>query len=412
MEKNEQDNVYEKVEEDRLYETPYEKSDSPAEAKYENQGAIYETPSDVTDAIYTDVEVHAATDDNDRSSPDYMDTREIAQGDASQTSEESKKEDDDSDSAESSQEEKVETAAEVQEDSSSSSSEDEEEKEAPRVQKVNGDAAALESSSSSSSEQGEPAEPASADPCDDTPVHMDEDNADDGLMMAYSIPPSKVNEPEEIVDYSLKPAENDTVVEDNSDPTQPEISLFVRLSLGSSRDLQVRAGHRRPQVPGPEPLLFLIRRGGWCSETGVVLEWSERLRCQRRRGAGLLPPVSPIPSPPLLLDSVRLCEAESADSLWLRRQRKPPSRGTCCPARTANPLEGGGHLTGQRAGTGARGNEDLSHGERERETVLSRVPGSHEDLSQRQTVLSRAPGSRGHRDREDARPGAAGSEFN
>ncbi|KAJ8355516.1 hypothetical protein SKAU_G00183100 [Synaphobranchus kaupii] len=225
MEKN--GNVYESVKEENAYETPYAKGASPPEAKYENQGAIYDNPSDGSDAIYSEVQVHAAAGDGVRTSPDYMDTRE--------TGEESKKAHDDSQSSSDSDEEKAE-AARVKEDSSSSSSsssEDEEEKEkeekeqkneqetekeevvAPVPQEVNGDAAEPgdSSSSSSSSEHG-----------DDSSSPMDEDNADSGMLMAYTMSDSK---PEETVDYSLKPADDDAE-EGNADPNQPAISLFVR----------------------------------------------------------------------------------------------------------------------------------------------------------------------------------------
>ncbi|XP_035278482.1 chloride intracellular channel protein 5-like isoform X1 [Anguilla anguilla] len=245
-------NVYESVREENVYETPYEKGAAPpAEPKYENQGAIYETLSDGAEAIYSEVEVHAvAGGGGDRDSPDYMDTRD---GDAggSKAGDDGSSSDSDSDSDKEKEKEKKkkkkEKAARVKKDSSSSSSssEDEEEKEEEKEQEkveekeeetveekeeevvvpvpleVNGDAAepggsSSSSSSSSSSEQGD--EPASP---------IDVDSADSDMLMAYSLSDGKASESEEAVDYSLKATDSDTA-EDSADPNQPEIALFVR----------------------------------------------------------------------------------------------------------------------------------------------------------------------------------------
>ncbi|XP_067240450.1 chloride intracellular channel protein 5b isoform X1 [Chanodichthys erythropterus] len=63
------------------------------------------------------------------------------------------------------------------------------------------------------------------DPCDDQPSLVNED-----LLMAYSLPEETSPEPEEIVDYSLKNVEDSAVEETPAvtDPTQPEIALFVK----------------------------------------------------------------------------------------------------------------------------------------------------------------------------------------
>ncbi|XP_048063575.1 chloride intracellular channel protein 5b isoform X1 [Megalobrama amblycephala] len=63
------------------------------------------------------------------------------------------------------------------------------------------------------------------DPCDDQPSLVHED-----LLMAYSLPEETSPEPEEVVDYSLKNVEDSAVEETPAvtDPTQPEIALFVK----------------------------------------------------------------------------------------------------------------------------------------------------------------------------------------
>ncbi|KAJ8270476.1 hypothetical protein GJAV_G00115230 [Gymnothorax javanicus] len=209
MEKN--GNFYESVKEETLCESPDEKSVSLVQAR----GAIYDNSSEGNDAICSEVQVHAAG-----SSPDYMDTRDGEAGEA----EESKKADDSSSSD--SDEEKTKVAP-VKEESSSSSSEDEEEKEQEKEEvKEVGEAQVTEqveadparsrsSSSSSSSEHG-----------DDLASPIDENKADSDMLMAYSLSDDKSSEPEE-VDNSFKSTDSDAV-EDNSDPNQPEISLFVR----------------------------------------------------------------------------------------------------------------------------------------------------------------------------------------
>ncbi|KAG5276741.1 hypothetical protein AALO_G00109200 [Alosa alosa] len=205
MDKN-GENVYEVVKEENAYEKP----DSPTEPKYENQGAIYENAAEVKDAIYSEVEVHAP-EAAERSSPDYMNTRKSpeeqprAKGDAS----------------------------------SSSSSEDEEKTEAqPEVSlaqeeavpmEVNGEAETSRRSSTSSSSSSE----SGGDPCDDPPQSpLYEDNVEDGMCMAYTRPDDSSPEPEEIVDYSLKPVETSEVEETKVvDPNQPDIALFVKAGI-------------------------------------------------------------------------------------------------------------------------------------------------------------------------------------
>lgn len=205
MDKN-GENVYEEVAEENAYEKP----DSP-EPKYENQGAIYENPAEVKEAVYSEVEVHV---EHERSSPDYINTRETPP--------------------------EEQRSGKGDESHSSSSSEDEEEKtEAqPKVclaqeeeavpMEINGEVNTSRRSSTSSSSSED-----AGDPCDDPPRSpLHEDNVEDGLLMAYERPDDSSPEPEEIVDYSLKTVEASPVEETKVvDPTQPDISLFVKVGF-------------------------------------------------------------------------------------------------------------------------------------------------------------------------------------
>ncbi|XP_018598996.1 chloride intracellular channel protein 5-like isoform X1 [Scleropages formosus] len=99
----------------------------------------------------------------------------------------------------------------------------EESKESPVVlDEVNG----AESTSSSSSEQGEPINDEMG-----SPTAEYEDSVEDGMLMAFSLSSSKTNEPEEIIDYSLRTEDRDNSSAAEAkvaDPGQPEIALFVR----------------------------------------------------------------------------------------------------------------------------------------------------------------------------------------
>ena len=55
------ENLYETVAEGSVYERP----DSPAEAKYENQGVIYETPSEVEEALHREEQVYSSREGSD-----------------------------------------------------------------------------------------------------------------------------------------------------------------------------------------------------------------------------------------------------------------------------------------------------------------------------------------------------------
>uniref|UniRef100_A0A8C9V237 Chloride intracellular channel protein n=2 Tax=Scleropages formosus TaxID=113540 RepID=A0A8C9V237_SCLFO len=210
---NDHENVYEKIEGGNMYENSDEKERSSTEAMYENQGAIYETPNDVKQEIYSELKEDETGEHEDRSSPDYMNTRKA--------SEESEKKEEDSDSQSESEEKMVD-----EKERSLNSLEEhlaEESKESPVVlDEVNG----AESTSSSSSEQGEPINDEMG-----SPTAEYEDSVEDGMLMAFSLSSSKTNEPEEIIDYSLRTEDRDNSSAAEAkvaDPGQPEIALFVR----------------------------------------------------------------------------------------------------------------------------------------------------------------------------------------
>ncbi|XP_070781733.1 chloride intracellular channel protein 5b isoform X1 [Enoplosus armatus] len=195
------DNIYDTVDERNVHEERSDGADSPdREPKHESSG----------EQLYSEVQVHASAG-AERGSPDYIDTRD---GDKHSSSSSSSSDDEDV------KEEKEVKAEEVAEEVA-------EEKAAVEV---NGEAhdGSRRSSSASSASSASP-----GDPCDDPPIQpriQEEDNAEDGMLMAYTNPSSDTK-PEESVDYSLKTLENVTLDESSAaaaDPSQPDISLFVK----------------------------------------------------------------------------------------------------------------------------------------------------------------------------------------
>ncbi|XP_055741800.1 chloride intracellular channel protein 5-like [Salvelinus fontinalis] len=194
------ENLYETVAEGNVYERP----DSPAEAKYENQGVIYETPSEVEEAFHREEQVYSSLRGK-RSSPDYMDTRDPPEQTAAPAAEK------DCSSSSFSYGNKEEDECTVEEMKLAAKVES--------VLEVNGDGAGSRRSSSSSSSSS-----------------MREGNLQDRLVDAYSHSEKSLSdkEEEEPVDYSLKTIETleaVTLDEDSAtadDPNAPEISLFVK----------------------------------------------------------------------------------------------------------------------------------------------------------------------------------------
>ncbi|XP_051264840.1 chloride intracellular channel protein 5b isoform X1 [Dicentrarchus labrax] len=194
------DNIYDTVKEGSVHEERSDGADSPdREPTYENSGEAKEQ-------LYSEVQVHAPAEVG-RSSPDYM---EIRDGDKHSSSSSSSSDDEE----EKAEEEKTdvepepEPAVEV------------------KVEEVNGvahDGSRRSSASSASSASRE-------DPGDDPARIQEEDNAVDGMLMAYTHPDTDFK-PEESVEYGLKTLENVSLDESSAapaDPSQHDISLFVK----------------------------------------------------------------------------------------------------------------------------------------------------------------------------------------
>ncbi|KAF1376390.1 hypothetical protein PFLUV_G00211020 [Perca fluviatilis] len=192
------ENIYETVDEKSVHEERPDGADSPdPEPKYENSGGARER-------LYSEVQVHVCAEE-ERSSPVYMDIRD---GEKQSSSSSSSSDD---------EEAKAERAAEVSVEP------------VVQVEEMNGEA--HDGSRRSSASSASSASP--GDPCDDPPIQpriQEEENAENGMLMAYTHPNSD-STPEESVDYSLKTLENVTVDESSAapaDPSQPDISLFVK----------------------------------------------------------------------------------------------------------------------------------------------------------------------------------------
>lgn len=211
------ENVYEQINDGNVYEKPRERPDSPAEPKYENQGqgAVYETPGEVNEPLYSEVQVHTS-EDGERSSPDYMDTRDGKE-------DEDKHSDKHSSSSSDDEEEKPEVKEKVEEpqlevEAVAAAVED-------AHQEVNGEGVVSRRSSASSAPES------TGDACDDPPIEQEENNTEDGMLMAFKHT-EEAPETEEAIDYSLKTLENVNLDENSAapaDPNQPEISLFVKV---------------------------------------------------------------------------------------------------------------------------------------------------------------------------------------
>lgn len=187
------DNV--SADEENVYEVCFDGAGSPdGEPRYENTG-------EARRQLFSEVQVHACAEP-EPGSPIYMDIRDKDRSSSS------------SSSSSSSDEDKVRSKAAAGQ------------KVALTVEKVNGAAhdQSRRSSSSSSSSASSAPEPV----YDRVP---EEDNAEDGMLMAYSHPATNTKQAES-VDYSLKTLEH--VIQDKSsaapaERSQPDISLFVKV---------------------------------------------------------------------------------------------------------------------------------------------------------------------------------------
>lgn len=183
-------------------------ADSPdKEPKGESAG------EEAKEQLVSEAQVHAPAE-GERSSPDYMDTRD---GDRHSSSSSSSSSDEEEEVKAEKEEVKVEeeVKAEVEPE--------------PAVEEVevNGEAhgGSRRSSSSSSSSASH------GDPGDDPPRTREEDNAEDGMLMAYTHHDTGT-EQEETVDYTLKTLESVTLDESSAapdDPNEPDVALFVKV---------------------------------------------------------------------------------------------------------------------------------------------------------------------------------------
>ncbi|XP_069570336.1 chloride intracellular channel protein 5b isoform X1 [Brachyistius frenatus] len=189
------DNIYETIVHETVAEEHRDGADNP---KHENSGEARED-------LYSQERVHASVE-GERSSLDYMNIRD---GDKHSSSSSSSS-DEEEIKAEDLAQEIVAVTKEV------------------KVEEVNGEAHDSSRRSSASSDSSV----SPGDPCDDPPIQQIqyEDNAEDGLMMAYTHP--KIDPtPEESLDYSLKTMDNVTLDESSAapaDPSQPDVALFVK----------------------------------------------------------------------------------------------------------------------------------------------------------------------------------------
>ena len=173
-----------------------------------------DTSGEAREQLCGEVQVHVSAG-GERSSPDYMDIRD---GDRRHSG--SSHSSSDNDEAEAEEAEKKASATAMEPEPVAGA----------KVEQVNGEA--HDGSRRSSASSASSASP--GDPCDDPPLRPrtpDEDNAEDGLMMAYAHPNTDTK-PEECVDYSLKTLESVTLDERSAapaDPSLPDVSLFVRV---------------------------------------------------------------------------------------------------------------------------------------------------------------------------------------
>lgn len=205
------DNIYDQVDEGTVHEERRDGADSP------NRGPKYENTGEAKEQLYSEVQVHASAE-AERNSRDYMDTRD---GDKHSCSSSSSSDDED--------EVKREKVAEEREEVNTEDLKMEPE---PAVEikeeEVNGE---VHSGSRRSSASSASSASSTGDPCDDPPRILEEDNAEDGMLMAYTHPRTD-SDPEESVDYSLKTLENVALDESSAapaDPSQHDISLFVKV---------------------------------------------------------------------------------------------------------------------------------------------------------------------------------------
>ncbi|KAE8287051.1 Chloride intracellular channel protein 5 [Larimichthys crocea] len=174
-----------------------------------------ESPGEAKEQLFSEVHVHASAE-GERRSPDYMDTREEDEKSRS------------SSSSSDDEEVRVEEGVRAEEMAEERTEVEPEPEVQVKVEEVNDEAheGSRRSSASSSASSASP-----GDPCDDPPIQpriLEEDNANDVMLMTNL---NTDTTPMEDVEYSLKTLENVTLDESSAaphDPNQPDIALFVK----------------------------------------------------------------------------------------------------------------------------------------------------------------------------------------
>ncbi|XP_037606124.1 chloride intracellular channel protein 5b isoform X1 [Sebastes umbrosus] len=206
------DNVYDTVDEGSAHEERRDGADSPddREPKQVSSGESKEQQ------LLSEVTVHVSSAEGEqRSSPDYMDTRDEDKHSSSSSS----SSDDDEEEAKAEKEVKADEVTEVKVEPAV---------EEAKVEEVNGEAHDGSRRSSSSSASSASSVPP-GDPCDDPPIQLRVQEEEDEMLMSYTLP-STDSTPEESVDYSLKTVETLETLENVTldESSQPDISLFVK----------------------------------------------------------------------------------------------------------------------------------------------------------------------------------------
>ncbi|XP_034084446.1 chloride intracellular channel protein 5b isoform X2 [Gymnodraco acuticeps] len=226
------DNIYETIDEGHVQKQPRDGANIP------DREPKYESPAEAMEPLYSKVQVHVSTKGEGRSSPDYMAVRDEDKHSSSSSSSS-----DDEEEAKAKVEVKEEVKAEegpevcvMPEPVVCPMPEPEvcvmpepvvcpmpEPEVTVQVEEVNGGSRRSSASSASSASPG--------DPCDDPPIQPrveDEETAENGRSDSPSSPDST---PEPYVDLSVQTLESVSLDDSSAapeDPSQPDISLFVK----------------------------------------------------------------------------------------------------------------------------------------------------------------------------------------
>ncbi|XP_010785115.1 chloride intracellular channel protein 5-like isoform X1 [Notothenia coriiceps] len=242
------DNIYETVDEGRMQKQPRDGANSP------EREPKYEIPAEVMEPLYSEVQVHVSTKGEGRSSPDYMAVRDEDKHSSSSSSSS-----DDEEEAKAKDEVKEEVEAEegpevcVMPEPVVCPMPEQEVCDLPepvvcpmpepevcvmpepvvcpmpepevtvQVEEVNGGSRRSSASSASSASPG--------DPCDDPPIQPRVEHEETAENGRSDSPPSPDSTPEPSVDLSVQTLESVSLDDSSAapeDPSQPDISLFVK----------------------------------------------------------------------------------------------------------------------------------------------------------------------------------------